>query len=58
MELVSKLTNEPDERLQTLKEIKAKILGKSDTVMISNIKKLILALKSSLQPCASVSHNG
>ncbi|CDW76684.1 UNKNOWN [Stylonychia lemnae] len=39
-----------NDKLQTLKEIRAKIIGKADSVMIGNLKKLILGLKASLTP--------
>jgi hypothetical protein len=48
MELIQTLINEPEKRLQTLKEIKVKIIGRSESVMIGNLKKLILALRTSL----------
>ena len=54
MDLVQKLISEPANRLQTLKEIRSKVIGKSDSVMIGNLKKLILGLKASLLPIANV----
>ena len=41
MELVQALSDHPDKRLQTLREIRAKVVRNYDTVMIGNLRKLI-----------------
>jgi hypothetical protein len=45
MDLVLQLINEPEKRLDTLKEVRSRILGNTETVMIANMKKLLIALK-------------
>eukprot|EP00347_Sterkiella_histriomuscorum_P018265 403346170 len=57
MDLVQSLINEPEKRLQTLKEIRARVIAKSDTVMIGNLKKLILGLKASLIPISNLNQS-
>jgi hypothetical protein len=54
MDLVVSLINDPEKRLQTLKEVNTRIIGKSDSVMVGNMKKLLIALRQCLIPFENV----
>lgn len=47
-DLVKKLMEDPDERLQTLKEIRGQMISGTSYILSGNMKKLILALKQCL----------
>ena len=52
MDLVKALTDDPDNQIETLKEIRSQMLQQSTQshVLSGNLKKLILALKTCLNP--------